>query len=304
MKRLVSLLCIVAISLFLTACNPLAKNTVGGLQVITDGAPASVYLDDNYVEKTPFINRELKPGEYTLKIKPDDPSYVTHETKVTLRAGLLTVVTWKLAQRAEYSGGVIYEMEPINSKSKAELSFVTIPDTAIIAVEGREKQFSPVILEDVAPGHLGFEITLPSYESQSHTINIVPGYRMLVTMKLAKVSLDTTETPVATDTPALATPSAIINTATPAATIQTPVPATSSGQLKSQTVTILPTGFFVEGKEVVRVRNAPNANGTELGFAPVGTVYPYLGKTENSWYNITFNNQSGWVSKQYAQLSN
>lgn len=107
--------------------------------------------------------------------------------KIRLRPGLLTVVTWKLAQRPELSGGVIYEMEPISSKNKSEVSFVTIPDGAIVSLQGKEKEFSPVIITDVNPDHNEFEVSLPSYESQKHTINVVPGYRMLVNVKLAKL---------------------------------------------------------------------------------------------------------------------
>ena len=108
---------IVFVAAFFSGCNPLKKNSKSGLQVITDGTESAVFLDEQYIEKAPFINREIKPGEYTLKIQPDDPSLVTHETKIVLRPGLLTVVTWKLAERPELSGGVIYEMEPIKSKS-------------------------------------------------------------------------------------------------------------------------------------------------------------------------------------------
>lgn len=288
LKFIVFLLIVVSFS----GCSVLNKNNKSGLQVITEGVESSIYLDDQLIEKAPFINREIKPGEYTLKIQPDDPAYITHETKVTLRPGSLTVVTWKLATRPELSGGVIYEMEPINSKSKAEVSFVTIPDGAIVALENSDKDFSPVIISDVNPGHNAFEISLPSYESQQHTINTVAGYRMLVSVKLAKISIDTPVKPATltdkTNTQAIAQNEQIRG-------------ATTSAE-QTDLVKIKKTNFFINEKEVLRVRSLPNAAGLELGFADVGSNYEYLDETENNWHKIKFEEETGWVSKSYAEV--
>ena len=311
-------------SLLLSACNPLGKAQKSGLQVITDDTNASVYLNDAYVEKTPFIDRELSPGEYTLKIQPDEPDLIPYEKTITLRPGLLTVVTWKLAQRPEFSGGVIYEMEPINSKNKSEISFVTIPDGAIVSVGEQEKSFSPTVITDIIPGHTEFEVSLPSYESQKHTINAVAGYRMLVTVKLAKVNLNAPvetvqiknpenqvdpevqaelETQTQTATKSSATTSAVTTTnpntsASPTAN----QPSQTTKLSQGGQITIKPTNFFVDGSEVLRVRDFPGSSGEELGFAQVGNSYEYLGETTNNWFKISFNDVAGWVSAQYAEL--
>ena len=65
MKRIVFLFVILFSSIVFSACNnPLAKKAKSGLQVqITNEMNASVYLNGNYVEKTPFVSRELSPGE-------------------------------------------------------------------------------------------------------------------------------------------------------------------------------------------------------------------------------------------------
>lgn len=295
-------LIIVFVAVIFSGCNPLNKNSKSGLQVITDGVESVVFLNDQYIEKAPFINREIKPGEYTLKIQPDDPKLVTYETKIKLRPGLLTVVTWKLAERPELSGGVIYEMEPIKSSSKSEVSFITIPDGAIVSLQGKEKEFSPVILTDITPGHNEFEVSLPSYESQKHTINAVAGYRMLVNVKLAKVGAGEAQNSTKNDEVTEA------NEATNSAT------ATNSGEIDNKTdtsneipnsgkeVLIKPTNFFQDGKEVLRVRDKAGSGGAELGFALVGSKYIYLEKIENNWLNINFDGKSGWVSSDYAQI--
>ena len=66
-------------------------------------------------------------------------------------------------------------------------------------------------------------------------------------------------------------------------------------------VQILSTNFFVEGQEVLRVRNTASAGGVELGFAVVGQSYPMVSQ-QTDWFEIDFNGQSGWVSTQYSQL--
>lgn len=307
MKRLVLFITLIFTSFFLSACtNPLAKEPKSGLQVqITDNINASVYLDGNYVEKTPFISRDLNPGEYTIKIQPDNPELIPYETQINLKAGLLSVVTWQLAERPEFSGGVIYEMEPINSKNDSEISFITIPDGAIVSVADRDKDFSPVIISDIMPGHVEFEVSLPSYGIQKHTINAIPGYRMIVTVKLAKENLakPTQELDVVKEASGsdnieeintvIASDSANLNNSTSSA---------QTAPIIGPKVTIKTTSFFVDGKEVLRVRDQPNSAGKELGFANVGSSYKHLDKTESNWLNIQFENQSGWVSSQYAQL--
>lgn len=72
---------------------------------------------------------------------------------------------------------------------------------------------------------------------------------------------------------------------------------------KGETVKIKPTNFYVSGKEVLRVRDLPQPTGKELGFADVGSLYPYLGETEANWLKIDFNGEEGWVSGQYAELA-
>lgn len=312
MKRLVLFITLIFTSFFLSACtNPLAKKAKSGLQVqITDAVAASVYLDGNYVEKTPFISRELSPGEYTLKIQPDNPELIPYETQINLRAGLLSVVTWQLAERPEFSGGVIYEMEPISSKNGSEISFVTIPDGAIVAVAGKDKTFSPVIIPDIMPGHVEFEVSLPSYGIQKHTINAIPGHRMLVTVKLAKENLSQSskkdvETEITQEAPGEAKnveTQEPVASASDSANSKTATNSAQTTPIVGSKVTIKPTNFFVNGKEVLRVRDLPNSTGKELGFADVGNDYKYLEKTENNWFNIQFGTESGWVSSQYAQL--
>lgn len=297
MKRF---LIVIATSLFLSGCSLLDKNTTAGLQVITTDQPSSVFLDGQFLEKAPLIEKNIKPGTYGVRIEPDDPSLVPYETSVTLRKGLLTVITWKPDTRPELSGGVIYEMEPLKNKQQSEVSFITIPDGAIVALEGHEKEFAPVIIPGVNPGQREFEITLPSYESQQHTINVVQGYRMIVRVKLAKLEAISEaemkppiiEAEVIPGSVSDMTETLEIKQSSPSAE------ASQSGQL----IRILPTNFFQDGKEVLRVRSEPSTESTTAGFIEANTTHQSGGETRLGWNSIIFNGSLGWISSEYSKL--
>lgn len=52
------------------------------------------------------------------------------------------------------------------------------------------------------------------------------------------------------------------------------------------------------------VRSAPNTGGRKLGTAKKGESYAYGGvQSEDGWYLIAYNNQNGWVSGKYGELT-
>ncbi len=299
MKKWCLALILLVSATFFSGCSILSWNAKAGLQVITsDNVPAHVYLDGKLIDKTPFINRELKANEYTLEIKPDDSQLAPYETKVSLKKGLLTVVTWKLGKRPETSGGVIYEMEKLTDNKNSELSLTTIPDGAIVQVDGKAQGFSPVLLEHLSAGEHEYEVSLPSYEVQKNTINVVQGFRMNITLKLAKQEY----------LPPANSPDEIVPTATPSA--QTSVLpgtiASSSSDLNPSVpkpkIRIKLTGYFENGKEALHVRNDPTPESMSPGLAYVGSEYPYLNQLMDGWYKISFNGKIGWVSGQFVEL--
>lgn len=308
MKKFLYVLLIGSASLFFSACSILDSKTKAGLQVITNDVPVSLFLDDQYLDKTPYINKEIKPGKYTLKIVPEDTELTPYETSINLNKGLLTVVTWKPGKTAETSGGVIYEMETLSNKKESEVSFITIPDNTIINFDNQEPQFAPLILQGLEPGHHEFEIKLPSYETQKHTINVVEGHRLIVSAKLAKNSGSSTPSSETANTLEKAEPSTPGSQIIPEVTIAT-LTASEDAKLEAKALTvdgakvkILPTNFFQNGEEVLRVRDSSGPSGNEIGFAKVKSEYSYLGETKNGWYKIQFEQNEGWVSATYAEL--
>ena len=299
MKKLLSLVLILTAGVMLTGCqNILELKSKAGLQVITDDVPSSVFINGQYLNSTPLIQKDLKPGTYTVRIEPNDSSLVPYETSLTLRKGLLSVITWKPADRPEMSGGVIYEMEQLADKSKTEISISTIPEGAIVTLDGRDKDFTPIDYRDISPGNQAFEVTLPSYETQSHTIFVQQGYKMVVSVKLAKLQ------PVDTNVPDISQPGT--ETATSSAeTISKDQTTSLSTVLATKQYTklkVTPTGLIIDGQEVVRVRDAAASDGEELGTAKVGDILPYTGQTFDGWHQVTFDGEVGWISSSYSEL--
>ena len=323
MKKALFLPLIILFSVFLGSCSISDWNAKSGLQVQTSNSSASLFLDGKYLDKTPYVNKEMKPGSYLLEGRPDDSKLVPYQTTISLKKGVLTFMTWKPGNRPETSGGVIYEMESLPNTHDSQLSINTIPDGAIIRVDDQAKGFAPVLVEHISPGEHTYEVTLPSYETQKNTINVVDGFRMNVTVKLAResdegVAVSPTASPSASPSasPGASPSASSTNSASVSANLKTtPIvtTATSSASPKVLGVTsttslpkpkaqVLPTGFTQDGKEVLRVREKPDAGANTIGYAPVGSEYPYLKVMMDGWYKITFNGKTGWLNSQYVQL--
>lgn len=318
MKRwLLTSFTVLVCGLFLAGCNPLASKIKSGIQVITGETTASVFINGQYLNKTPLVEKNLQPGIYTIRVEPDATDLVPYETTVNLYPGTLTVLTWKPATRPELSSGVLLEMEK-SDDGTTSVELVSIPENAITTIDGK-KEFSPLKLTDLREGSHELQLSLPSYETQKHTINVQTGFHLKISAKLAKLTdevgalqadvavPDINEATASAENKVTALPAtaSAIPTLKPTAT-PTPDPTSKLGALTTASssghVKILKTGFFQEGKEVLRVRDFPGSSGKEIGFAPVGNQYPYLGQQKNSWYFIDFLGKQGWVNGQYIQL--
>lgn len=299
-KKLWLVVCILLASTVLVGCStPFNRPKPAGLQVLTSSLPSSVFLNGQYLDKTPLIDRELPPGEYHIKIEPDDTQLVSYDTTVNLRPGILTVVTWKPAATPEQSGGVIYEMEKLPDANQTELSISTVPESAIVAING-DSTLSPVQLDDIAPGEQEYQVSLPSYESQQNTITIRPGYKMLVLVKLAKQQSTAEASQVVPTVP----DSLDATTSTETASVAGVMTEVNSPTPTGPQVLILSTGYKQDGKEVLRVRSQPSTTSAQLGFAQVGKTYAYLGEKQQDWIKIEYAGKAGWVKEQFVEIKN
>lgn len=316
-RLIVSLLGVGLCGLLLSGCSLSELQQLkakSGLQVITgENQAASLFLNGEYLDKTPYISKNIKPGIYSLKIDPTDKTLAPFETQITLAEGALAVVTWSPGKTPETSGGVIYELLPGKTANpdKAEISFVTIPENAIIAVDNKPQTLSPLSLTDVEPGNHELEVKLPSYVTQRHTLNAAAGKKLQITVKLAKQNASApspTPGPTATQSaqinPMSIASSSAITQASLSAKLAPKKTSTQSGSLTATHVMIGKTGLMQAGKEVLRVRAAADPTSATIGYAEVNKTYPYLKQYENGWYKINLSSTvSGWVSDEYATLT-
>jgi hypothetical protein len=301
--------------------NPPNSIDFAGLQVEYLGSDqyASVFLDNQYLEKAPLANRNIRSGDYILKIVPDDQDLAEFSTPITLTTGTLTVVSYNPGPSTKSSSATIYEIEKVDElKEFGQVSFETYPEHALLSFDQQATQYTPIMLEDLAPQEYNYRVTLPSYQAQEHTLQVLAGYTIKVSIKLAKLSdnpLDEQDINILTEKDSIASDSAQIENENDESW-----GVTNPEEILGNKVRIKKTAFFVDEQEVLRVRAEANQTAAELGFAKSDFYYPYAGTLEKDdenleedgnstssaqipdWLKIKFEGQEGWVSAEFAEL--
>ncbi len=272
--------------------NPFANKIKSGLHVISHDSTVSLFLDNQYLDATPYTNHQIQPGEYQLELVPTDPDLASYELPIQLNRGYLTVVIWKPGETAETSGGVVYELESLADRKKTEVSIVSQPDNALVSFSDYGEFFTPTVIQDVSPGSHQFEIGLVSFESKKNTVKTIAGHRLNIFAKLAKSTTEHQDQPD-------------LDTASPDSS---PAATTDQIDLDQDYIEIQSTNFYQQETEVLRVRSEPDLNSQSIGFVAVGATFP-LNQQEDNWYFIEFvdavdqESKQGWVSADYVQLN-
>ncbi len=230
---------------------------------------ASVLIDGEQVGRTPYDGTR-KPGEITIKLIPEsfEAPLAPFETKVTLIAGIETIVKREFGESDETSSGEIISFEKIGGK-EASLAVVSIPDAAQISIDGSIRGFAPYKTSSIVAGEHKVVVYAPGFSEKSFSIKTVEGYKLTVVVKLK-----TNGDEVLSDEDKV---------------LEEP---------KQEEVEILstPTGFL-------RVRSEPSTAGEEVAQVEPGERFPYLDKDEDTgWFKIEYKDgEEGWVSNQYAK---
>jgi len=296
--RLIAIVVILALALgvFVFRGRILKKEGPAALQV-SSTPTATVYLDGNNVGITPYFNDKLTPGEHTVKLVPETTTdqLVSWEGKVTLASNILTVINRTLGLSDDLSSGEIFSLEKIAKKDSSSLAVVSIPDQAVVKINGEPRGFAPVLVEDLSPGDYQVTVSSPEYEEKTISAHTVAGYKLIVTVQLAKKGGEAEEA-----TPSAEAEEEAEETPTPEAEV-TPTPkaeATPTPTVEKPYVRIVSpsTGWL-------RVRSGPGITYEELAKVDHGTTYSYLGETKNDWHKIEYEEgEEGWVSGVYSEL--
>ena len=275
----------------------LGQQGPGALQV--NATPrATVFIDGTQAGMTPFFNDKVKAGEHTIKLVPESTtdSLVSWEGKINLLPGIITAINRTLGSSESASSGEIISLEKIGRKDKSSLAVVSIPDQAVVKVNGEPKGFTPLTIDDLAPADYQVTISSSGYEERSVSAHAVGGYKLIINVQLAqKIEGIEQATPSGElEEGTTPTPSGKV-TPTPKITTTPKVEATPPEKPYVK-VKETPTGFL-------RVRVEPSTSATEAAKINPGEMYPYLNEEKSGWLKIEYEkDKEGWVSGVYVDL--
>lgn len=272
-------------AVLLSGCTPkdFFVKPPAGLEIMTTPT-ATVFLNDENKGDTPYVNKNLKPGSYVLKLVPGSGSNLpTYETKLDLVSRASTVITRTFADSDLDSSGYTLQLVE-DSPDQTTLSIISDPDMVSLTLDGKPSGFTPLSRLASTPGSHSLVVNSPGYISQELSVTAVKGYNLIINFKLASATITLT-------TPLPATPSSSIS---PSPSASSPEPLT----IDKPYVLIGETGTGW-----LRVRQDASGTSPELGKATTGEKLPYLGEsTELGWHKIKFEGQTGWVSGKYVTL--
>lgn len=258
----------------------------GALSVSTT-PKSTVFIDGKQLGTTPFLNDKIVAGEHTVKlISKEKEEELSWEGKVNLLPNTLTVINRLFGETESASSSEIIWLEKIGAKDKSSLAIVSIPDQAVVKLDGQPKDFSPALFENLNPGNYQIVVASPGYEERSVSAKTVAGYKLVINVQLAK-KVENIQEP--TPSPAVEGEKA-----------PTPSPQTkaSPSALEKPYVRIkeTPTGWL-------RVRLGPSPNATEAAKVNPGETYPFLNEKQSGWLKIEYKEgKEGWISGVYAEL--
>jgi hypothetical protein len=191
LRKIFSILALFLTAVLLTGCSLpfIGKEKQAALQVMSE-PKSTVFLDGNHVGQTSYFDEELKPGEYTLKLIPEGQEQRQWQRDIQLTPGVLTVANHEFGETEEESSGYLLTLEPISQKDQAQLSIVSMPDGAVITLDGEPKGFTPLSLENVSEGEHIINISTPGYQEKEIQAKTISGYKLIANVQLGRILED------------------------------------------------------------------------------------------------------------------
>jgi len=268
MKKFSFFPALVSISLLLGGCS--LSGQKAGLE-ISSYPQAKVFLDDEDLGTTPFKKTDIKPGELTLRLVPQDPSLTEWSRKLILNRGTTTIVSYEFSAVLDKDSSQLLYFEKSSKKDEASLIITSRPDGASISIDGQMKGITPLPLENLPEQDTQIMLSFPGYQTEEILARPIKSFRLVAEVKLAHDDL-------------------------PASDLSGQDSASASATTTSEQIEILdtPTGWL-------RVRSGPATTASETAKIDPGDIFPFLGE-ENDWYQIELEDGSkGWISGRYAK---
>ena len=256
-----------------------------GAGILIETNPSStVFIDGIQVGVTPYEDIH-KPGEVVLKLVPDsfDKPLAPYEAKVNLVSGVQTVVRRDFGEMPDGAAGETASFEKVG-RNETSLSVVSIPDSAQVSIDGVVRAFAPYKTSAISQGEHELIVSAQGHQDRVIKVRTQNGYKLTIIVQLAPGG--------------------------------EPEVAGLDESLDSEVEEeeIEPQTFVVVGDTGVgflRVRVEPSTLSEEIGRVTPGEKYVYIEEDEKTgWFKIIFAEgeeglpaQSGWISSQYAELS-
>ena len=171
---------------------------------------------------------------------------------------------------------------------------VSIPDSAVVRLDGEARGFTPLTLDEITAGDREIVVTANGFKDRTIKAKLVDGYKLTANVNLAKAEEKEAEEEEKTEEEeeeAAPTPKGEA-TSTPKPTPSGPTPTPPDRPYVK--IKDTPTGWL-------RVREKATTASEELTRVDPGEMYPLLDE-ESGWYKITYeDDQEGWISGRYAE---
>jgi len=249
----------------------------GALQV-TSAPESKVYLNNKYLGQTPLCRCEAKdmqqPGDYTIRLIPNDKNLSEFQEKITISEGVLTVVDRKFGSDSDSSGSVI-SLTPLTDKKATELLVVSIPSKSKILLDNNLIGSTPFLFKNPTESDHVLQVEKEGYKEKTVRIRTPLGYKLTVTIYLSTSDLDQKTLKTTSASPS----AAITPTSTP---------------LGKVTILDTPTGFL-------RVRERASIGSAEIGRIVASDTFELVDE-QTGWFEIKLKDgRLGWISSQYAR---
>jgi predicted metalloprotease len=171
------LLVLIFLAFFLTSCS-FPKDNNAGLQIFSQ-PKTEVFLSGQKIGETPYLSKELTPGEYDLKVASGSASW---QTKVKLTSGSLTVVNRQL----EADNFFVQQGEILTIEDGKGLIVTSNPIGAKIKVDDQDKGESPLLLDGQPTGSFRISLSKEGYLTRSVAVQVHLGLATVVHVDLAQ----------------------------------------------------------------------------------------------------------------------
>ena len=165
------------------------ENTAGRLRILST-PPATVFIDNVAVGKTPY-EEKVKVGEPLVKLIPEgeNSQVAPWQGKVNIYKNAMTYISRDLGAQEVTSAGEVLTITKMEKSSFAnnagEVYVESSPSNAIVYLDNDEKGVSPLLLQNVAKGDHEVSVFMPGFLRRTQKINVEAGYRVTVQFKLA-----------------------------------------------------------------------------------------------------------------------